>query len=78
MVAVIFKARPWGQRFRLPHRSRLRQGEDKIQNLVACLYTSIVLPLSIREAIVSRIKILTDMKIDEEEETTRTAGLKPG
>lgn len=29
------------------------------------MYTSIVLPLSIHEAIVSRIKILTDMKIDE-------------
>lgn len=29
------------------------------------LYTSIVLPLTIHEAIVSRIKILTDMKIDE-------------
>ena len=29
------------------------------------MYTSIVLPLTIHEAIVSRIKILTDMKIDE-------------
>ena len=29
------------------------------------LYTSIVLPLAIHEAIVSRIKILSDMKIDE-------------
>src|SRR3972149_3958806 len=29
------------------------------------MYTSIVLPLTIHEALVSRIKILTDMKIDE-------------
>ncbi len=29
------------------------------------MYTSIVLPLTIHEAVVSRIKILTDMKIDE-------------
>ena len=31
------------------------------------LHTSIVLPLTIHEAIVSRIKILTNMKIDEKE-----------
>ena len=39
------------------------------------MYTSIVLPLTIHEAIVSRIKILTDMKIDEKK-NRRTAGLK--
>ena len=43
----------------VPDRVKIRFRVDGV------LYTSIILPLTIHEAIVSRIKILTNMKIDE-------------